>query len=45
MSKDKKENDVQYTSNLNPDDFKETEKDNADKKDITKPGKKEEKNK
>ncbi|WP_186318160.1 hypothetical protein [Psychrobacillus sp. FSL K6-2843] len=40
MGKDKKENDIQYNSNLNPDDFKETDKDNADKKDITKPGEK-----
>ncbi|MCM3357986.1 hypothetical protein [Psychrobacillus sp. MER TA 171] len=42
MGKDKKDNDVEYNSNLNPDDFKETDKKNADKKDITKPGEKEE---
>ena len=42
LGKDKKDNDVEYNSNLNPDDFKETDKNNADKKDITKPGEKEE---
>ena len=42
VGKDKKDNDMEYNSNLNPDDFKETDKNNADKKDITKPGGKEE---
>lgn len=42
VEKDKKEAEIQYNSNLNPDDFKETDKNNADKKDITRPGKKEE---
>lgn len=41
VDKDTKKDDIKYNSNLNPDDFKETEKNNADKKDITKPGEKE----